>query len=87
MKPIINVEFTEEIGDIDTANRYFQNVKEVLKDSDYYLIGTFKPFMEIKEIFGESVILKFNAKDYTVNEIIEALEKYEQGKEINKCQI
>ena len=81
MKPIINVEFTEEIGDIDTANKYFQEVKEVLKDSDCYLIGTFKPFMEIKEIFGENILLKFNAKDYTVDEVIKALEEYEKGRE------
>ena len=81
MKPIINVEFTEEIDDIDTANRYFQEVKEVLKDSDCYLIGTFKPFMEIKETFGDSVLLKFNAKDYTVNEVIKALEILEKWRE------
>ena len=81
MKPIINIEFTEEIGDIGTANKYFQEVKEALKDSDCYLIGTFKPFMEIKEIFGENILLKFNEKDYTVDEVIEALKEYEKWRE------
>lgn len=51
---------------------------EMIKDEECYVIGTFKPFMEIKEIFGESVILKFNDKDYTTNEIMEALEEYEK---------
>jgi hypothetical protein len=50
----------------------------MLKDEDCYIIGTFKPAMKIKEIFGQNIILNFNSKDYTATEVIEALEKYEK---------
>ena len=39
MKPIINIEFAEGI-DLDTANRYFQGVREAI-DSDYYVYRSF----------------------------------------------
>ena len=38
-------------------------------------------FMEIKELCGEDILFKFNAKDYTVKQIIEILEgRVENGK-------
>ena len=77
MKPIINLEFSEELN-LDECQKFYNEVREMIKDEECYVIGTFKPFMEIKEIFGESVILKFNDKDYTTNEIMEALEEYEK---------
>lgn len=80
MKPIINLEFSEEIQ-LDECQKFYNEVRNALKDEDCYVIGTFKPFMEIKEIFGDNILLKFNAKDYTVAEIIEALEEYEKWRE------
>ena len=80
MKPIINLEFSEELN-LDECQKFYNEVREMIKDEECYVIGTFKPFMEIKEIFEHSIILKFNDKDYTVAEIIEALEKYKKDKE------
>ena len=77
MKPIINVEFSEELT-LDECQHYFDDVYSTLKNEDCYLIATFKPYMEIKEIFEHSTILKFNDKDYTVKEIVEALRDYEK---------
>lgn len=82
MKPIINLEFTGRLP-LDNCQMYYREIRDMLKDEDCYIIGTFKPDMEIKEICGENILLKFNAKDYTANEVIEALESYE--KERNKC--
>ena len=80
MKPIINLEFSGELP-LDECQKFFSEVSDRLKDEDCYIIGTFKPFMEIKEIFEDIILLKFNDKDYTVAEIIEALEKYEKRRE------
>ena len=80
MKPIINLEFTGDIP-LDECQIYFDEVRNALKDEDCIVIGTFKPYMEIKEIFEHNTILKFNEKDYTVAEIIEALEEYEKWRE------
>ena len=72
MKPIINIDFTDEI-DFSSAIKIVDNLVDLL-NKDYYVIGTFKPFMEIKELNGEDILFKFNAKDYTVEQIIEILE-------------
>ena len=80
MKPIINIDFSDEMPLNDCAE-YFKEVSSILKNEDCYIIGTFKPFMEIKEIFGDNIILKFNDKDYTVAEIIKILEEYEKWRE------
>lgn len=85
MKPIINLEFSESLH-LDECQKFYNEVRDALKDEECCIIGTFKPFMEIKEIFGDNIILKFNDKDYTVAEIIEALEIYKR-KEKDKCQI
>ena len=77
MKPIINLEFSGEIP-LDECQIYFKEVSKELRNEDCHLIGTFKPYMEIKEIFEYSTILKFDSKDYTVKEIIEALRDYEK---------
>ena len=77
MKPIINLEFSGEVN-LDDCQRYFDEVYRELKNEDCHLIATFKPHMEIKEIFEYSTILKFNDKDYTVKEIIKALRDYEK---------
>ena len=79
MKPIVNIDFSGKVP-LDECAEYFKEVLSTLKE-DCYVIGTFKPFMEIKEIFGDNIILKFNDKDYTVNEIIKALEEYEKRRE------
>lgn len=79
MKPIINIEFTGEIP-LDECQSYFQEVSSILRNEGYGVIGTFKPFMEIKEICGDSRILKFNDTDYTAAEIMNILEEYENGK-------
>ena len=79
MKPIINIDFTDEI-DLSSATKIFDNLVDCLS-KDYYVLGTFKPFMEIKELRGEDILFKFNAKDYTVEQIIEILEgRVENGK-------
>ena len=83
MKPIINLEFSEELP-LDECQKFYSEVRNALKDEECCVIGTFKPFMEIKEIFEHNIILKFNDKDYTVAEIMEALEEYER-KEKDKC--
>ena len=77
MKPIINIEFSGEVP-LEECQRYYNDVSKALKNEDCYIIGTFKPYMEIKEIFEYSTILKFNDRDYTVAEIIEALEEYKK---------
>ena len=80
MKPIINIEFSGEVP-LEECQRYYSDVSNALKDEDCLVIGTFKPYMEIKEIFEHSTILKFNDRDYTVAEIIEALEDYKKRRE------
>ena len=80
MKPIVNLEFSGELP-LDECQKFYNEVRNAVKDEECYVIGTFKPFMEIKEIFGDNIILKFNDKDYTVAEIIEALEEYEKWRE------
>ena len=77
MKPIINIDFSGKVP-LDECAEYFKEVVSALKN-EYYVIGTYKPYMEIKEMFGDSMVLKFNDKDYTVNEIINILEEYENG--------
>lgn len=84
MKPIVNIDFSGKVP-LDECAKYFEEVVSALKNK-YYVIGTYKPYMEIKEMFGDSMVLKFNDKDYTVAEIIKALEEYEKGGD-NKCQI
>ena len=51
----------------------------MIKNEERYIIGTFKPFMKIKEIFGYNTILKFKNKDYTINKIINILEEYNKN--------
>ena len=80
MKPIINLEFSGELH-LDECQKFYDEVRNRLKDEDCYIIGTFKPFMEIKEIFEDSIVLKFKDKDYTANEIMEALEEYNKWRE------
>lgn len=80
MKPIINLEFSGELH-LDECQKFYDEVRDTLKDEECYVIGTFKPVMEIKEIFEDSIVLKFKDKDYTANEIMEALEEYEKWRE------
>lgn len=80
MKPIINLEFSGELH-LDECQKFYDEVRDALKDEECYVTGTFKPVMEIKEMFGDSIVLKFNDKDYTANEIMEALEEYEKRRE------
>ena len=80
MKSIINLEFSGELH-LDECQKFYNEVRDALKDEECCVIGTFKPFMEIKEIFGDNILLKFNDKDYTVAEIIEALKEYEKWRE------
>lgn len=80
MKPIINLEFSGELH-LDECQKFYNEVRNALKDEECCVIGTFKPFMEIKEMFEDNIILKFNDKDYTVGEIMEALEEYEKWRE------
>ena len=74
MKPIVNINFKENIG-LDTAEVIFENLSECLKDADCYLIATFEPVYEIKELNENQKILKFEGKFYTTKELEEILRK------------
>lgn len=74
-KDIVCVEF-DNIS-VSEAQGFFREINDTLR-KDYYVIGTFKPYVSIKSVSGNTPILFLEGKHYTAEELISIIKKYEK---------
>ena len=81
MKPIVIIQINMDFIDLDTANKYLNDLAEDLGE-DYYVVGSVKNYLEVSTT-EDAPCLIFDSTTYTVEDIVKVLK---ERKEKDKCQ-
>lgn len=82
MKPIVIIQANMELIDVDTLNKYLDDLSDCIGE-DYYIVGSVQNYLEAS-VTGDVPYFIFDSTTYTIEDIVKILK---ERKEKDKCQI